>query len=206
MSCLMEYYNKVNNAYLNGEITYDEHKNYMESLSGSTHKSLYSLLFWGLENMSATKQGDISFLGDDLLGADRNFYRYVHEYWCDGDKISPDIISNKSFDELNSIVQNTSESEDVREKAAVAAMINIRQGYLDGTYTYADAKSHYDTVTSGVGAYLASATGRNSSVGLSNVFYETEIWLDAVEKYDSTSFALDLPTYINSNTNADTST
>ena len=52
MSHLMAYYNAVNNAYLNGEITYDQHKEYMESLHGSTHKSLYSILYWRVNDLS----------------------------------------------------------------------------------------------------------------------------------------------------------
>lgn len=219
MSHLMAYYNVVNNAYLNGEITYDQHKEYMESLHGSTHKSLYSILYWRVNDMAGTRQGDISFLGDDLLEADKKFYDYLNQYWSDDGKVSPDVISDKSFDELNGIVQNKSKSKEEREAAAVAAMIDIRQGYLDGTYSITEAKKKFEAVTNGEGYWLANngvsgwvpvygafANWGNGTTGLDHVFTETQRWLDTAQKYDTASLELGVPTYYNSNTTTSTST
>lgn len=219
MSHLMAYYNAVNNAYLNGEITYDQHKEYMESLHGSTHKSLYSILYWRVNDMAGTRQGDISFLGDDLLEADKKFYDYLNQYWSADGKVSPDVISDKSFDELNGIVQNKSKSKEEREAAAVAAMIDIRQGYLDGTYSITEAKKKFEAVTNGEGYWLANngvsgwvpvygalANWGNGTTGLDHVFTETQRWLDTAQKYDTVSLELGVPTYYNSNTSTSTST
>ena len=98
-------------------------------------------------------------------------------------------------------------------------MIDIRQGYLDGTYSITEAKKKFEAVTNGEGYWLANngvsgwvpvygafANWGNGTTGLDHVFTETQRWLDTAQKYDTASLELGVPTYYNSNTSTSTST
>lgn len=211
-----QYSKLLNDAYLSGNITLEERNKDALIVSGDGENSLYSKLYYNLNGMNSSYEGDIVFAGDEIFKSDKNFCSNIdkminQDQWIDVDSNTntlPDEVlnSSESFDNLMTTVNNTELDFKTRNTAVVTAIFEVRNGVLDGTYDCSEAKNMLGELDK---SFFAESGTYNYGFGYSNrdrtnqlytmqsMVTDTKNWINNVEKYDKAATALDLLTYIN---------
>ena len=215
-----QYSKLLNDAYLSGNITLEERNKDALIVSGDGENSLYSKLYYNLNGMNSSYEGDIVFAGDEIFKSDKNFCSNIdkminQDQWIDVDSNTnalPDEVlnSSESFDNLMTTVNNTELDFKTRNTAVVTAIFEVRNGVLDGTYDCSEAKnmlvelnkSFYDeSRTYNYGIRYSNRDRANQLYTMQSMVTITKNWINNVEKYDKAATALDLLTYINKENN-----
>ena len=211
-----QYSKLLNDAYLSGNITLEERNKDALIVSGDGENSLYSKLYYNLNGMNSSYEGDIVFAGDEIFKSDKNFCSNIdkminQDQWIDVDSNTnalPDEVlnSSESFDNLMTTVNNTELDFKTRNTAVVTAIFEVRNGVLDGTYDCSEAKnmlvelnkSFYDeSRTYNYGIRYSNRDRADQLYTMQSMVTITKNWINNVEKYDKAATALDLLTYIN---------
>lgn len=215
-----QYSKLLNDAYLSGNITLEERNKDALIVSGDGENSLYSKLYYNLNGMNSSYEGDIVFAGDGIFKSDKDFCSNIdkminQDQWIDVDPNTntlPDEVlnSSESFDNLMTTVNNTELDFKTRNTAAVTAIFEVRNGVLDGTYDCSEAKnmlgeldnSFFDECrTYNYRIRYSNRDRSNQLYTMQSMVANTKNWINNVEKYDKAATALDLLTYINKENN-----
>lgn len=216
-----QYSKLLNDAYLSGDITLEERNKYAEIVSGDGENSLYSKLYYNLNGMNSSYEGDIVFAGDEIFKSDKDFCSNIdkminQDQWIDVDPNTntlPDEVlnSSESFDNLMTTVNNTELDFKTRNTAAVTAIFEVRNGVLDGTYDCSEAKNMLGELadsffnersrTEIYGVHYSNRDRTNQIYTMETMVSDTKNWINNIEKYDKAATELDLLTYINKENN-----
>lgn len=216
-----QYSKLLNDAYLSGNITLEERNKDALIVSGDGENSLYSKLYYNLNGMNSSYEGDIVFAGDEIFKSDKNFCSNIdkminQDQWIDVDSNTntlPDEVlnSSESFDNLMTTVNNTELDFKTRNTAAVTAIFEVRNGVLDGTYDCSEAKNMLGELadsffnersrTEIYGVHYSNRDRTNQIYTMETMVSDTKNWINNIEKYDKAATELDLLTYINKENN-----
>lgn len=196
----INYYNFVNNAYLNGIITSEEREKYMRTLSNNDLNCLYSYFYYRLNGMHSSYEGDIAYAGDAIGAIDTQIFEKIDIITQSNGTACQDLLSSTiTIDDAITIIDNPSVSTEDGYEYGITAMLKIRQGYLDGTYDYDQAMDYLNQLPFSNRYYSPDITFRNDMYEqLASMQGGIGYWLNEVEKYDKAAGELGLQTYFGS--------